>query len=69
MTCLSKHCELWQEINAPEFVKKWIEHGVEIPFIKEPDNFESANYKFKVEEEKFLDSKISEYLSKRYHSK
>ena len=51
MTCLSKHCELWREINAPDFVKKWIEHGVEIPFIKEPDNFESANYKLKVEEE------------------
>ena len=62
MAILSKHLLNWDKIETPYYIKKWLSEGVSIPFISEPPPNEQENFNSNSDEEKFIDSKIPEYL-------
>ena len=68
MAILSKHLECWDKIETPFYIKKWISEGVTIPFISEPSPIELENYVTDSEQEQFIDTKLTEYLSENYIS-
>ena len=68
MAILSKHLECWEKIESPFYIKKWISEGVTIPFISEPSPVELENYVTDSEQEEFIDTKLTEYLSEQYVS-
>ena len=57
---LSKHYNDWVNIGASPKVLKWIQDGVELPFIKTQERFLFNNHKLSAREEKFIDSEISD---------
>ena len=68
MAILSKHLECWEKIESPFYIKKWISEGVTIPFSSEPSPIELENYVIDSEQEEFIDTKLTEYLSEKYVS-
>ena len=69
MSILSKHAHSWGLIEAPSYVKKWLNEGVEIPFSENPPMCKLDNYKLTTDQNKFVDNKIIEYVSNHYISK
>ena len=63
MGALSKHLHEWEKIDPPNYIKSWINEGVSIPFIQIPEPCLLANPSYNVDEENFIDSKLSECLS------
>ena len=52
----------WKEIGAPELVVKWIESGVELPLVREPDQFCIPNRACSEAQSTFIDNEIAELL-------
>ena len=68
MAIQSKHLVYLEKIETPYYIKQWLKDGVTIPFVSEPPPNECENYVSCEEQEQFIDSKLSEYLSESYIS-
>ena len=62
MAIISKNLIEWEKIDTPYYIKKWLKEGVTVPFISEPPPIECENYILSEEQEKFIDSKVTEYI-------
>ena len=68
MTVLSKCVDYWHKIGVSDQIKEWITNGVNIPFVSDPPECKFNNHAVNIEESKFIDNKLDEYLSKAYIS-
>lgn len=69
MSSLSKCVNAWKSLPVSDNVLRWIEHGVKIPFKREPESVFLNNHKLSKSQCTFVDNKVTELLASKFISK
>ena len=59
---LRDHLQTWRDIGANDTILDWIEYGIHIPFVNEPQSFEQQNHTLNAKESNFVDNELSDLL-------
>lgn len=59
---VQKFCENWTQINAPEVVLNWLNQGVKIPFVKDPESFHLPNRQLGFAKNQFIAEELEKLV-------